>query len=315
MRTFHAYAFGLLRRAAVERGEPPPRLLTGPEQDLVIRELLADRARTAWPEALRPALRTRAFAAQLRDLLLRAAERGVGPERAGRARGGAPAAPTGRPRPGFLREYVQVLALRDATGRAGLAYDPAELVRAAAGLLRDEPDAAGRPSGGAWPASTSTSWPTPTRPSSTCSHLVAGGGHAPGRVRRPGLLDLRLPGRRPRWGDPIFRTGSGAATAYLTAHLPPQWPAARRDRAGGRPAARTRSATGACPPIPAPPEGVVGGAHVPLGGQRGGLRGAPAARGPPARRGALVADGGAWCARRIWRSPRSSAPCTRPAYR
>ena len=41
VRTFHAYAFGLLRRAAAERGEPSPRLLTGPEQDLIIRELLA----------------------------------------------------------------------------------------------------------------------------------------------------------------------------------------------------------------------------------------------------------------------------------
>src|SRR5256714_7728764 len=41
VRTFQAYAYGLLRRAAVEAGDPPPRLLTGPEQDLVIRELLA----------------------------------------------------------------------------------------------------------------------------------------------------------------------------------------------------------------------------------------------------------------------------------
>ena len=40
VRTFHAYAFGLLRRAAAAAGEPPPRLLTGPEQDVVIRELL-----------------------------------------------------------------------------------------------------------------------------------------------------------------------------------------------------------------------------------------------------------------------------------
>ncbi|MBQ0993395.1 UvrD-helicase domain-containing protein, partial [Micromonospora sp. H61] len=40
VRTFPAYAFGLLRRAAAERGEPSPRLLTGPEQDLIIRELL-----------------------------------------------------------------------------------------------------------------------------------------------------------------------------------------------------------------------------------------------------------------------------------
>ena len=80
VRTFHAYAFGLLRLAAAQRGEPPPRLLTGPEQDLVIRELVADDA-AGWPESLRPALHTRAFAGQLRDLLLRSAERGVDAQR------------------------------------------------------------------------------------------------------------------------------------------------------------------------------------------------------------------------------------------
>jgi superfamily I DNA/RNA helicase/RecB family exonuclease len=148
VRTFPAYAFGLLRRAAAERGEPSPRLLTGPEQDLIIRELLdvvGDEGtddptdRVGWPEQLRPALRTRAFAAQLRDLLQRAAERGVGPvelarlgERLGRADWPAAAR--------FLREYVAVLALRDATSRGSIAYDPAELVRAASGLLADDPE-------------------------------------------------------------------------------------------------------------------------------------------------------------------------------
>jgi superfamily I DNA/RNA helicase/RecB family exonuclease len=145
VRTFHAYAFGLLRRTAAERGEPSPRLLTGPEQDLVIRELLAvagdeeapDDVR--WPEALRPALPTRAFAQQLRDLMQRAAERGVGPAELARlgerlGRDDWPAAAR------FLREYVAVLALRDATTRGSTAYDPAELVRAASGLLADDPE-------------------------------------------------------------------------------------------------------------------------------------------------------------------------------
>jgi len=35
-RTFHSYAFGLLRREAALRGEPAPRLLSGPEQDLLL---------------------------------------------------------------------------------------------------------------------------------------------------------------------------------------------------------------------------------------------------------------------------------------
>ncbi|GAA3350530.1 hypothetical protein GCM10020358_76820 [Amorphoplanes nipponensis] len=92
-----------------------------------------------WPEALRPALPTRAFAQQLRDLMQRAAERGVGPvdlarlgERLGRDDWPAAAR--------FIREYVAVLALRDATTRGSTAYDPAELVRAASGMLADDPE-------------------------------------------------------------------------------------------------------------------------------------------------------------------------------
>ncbi|WFE36770.1 PD-(D/E)XK nuclease family protein [Micromonospora sp. WMMD975] len=144
VRTFPAYAFGLLRRAAAERGEPSPRLLTGPEQDLIIRELLdvvgeePDDDPVGWPADMRPALRTRAFAQQLRDLLMRAAERGVGPvelarlgEKLGRADWPAAAR--------FLREYVAVLALRDVSNRGSVAYDPAELVRAATGMLLDDP--------------------------------------------------------------------------------------------------------------------------------------------------------------------------------
>ncbi|MEV6492062.1 ATP-dependent DNA helicase, partial [Actinoplanes sp. NPDC051633] len=162
VRTFHAYAFGLLRRAAAERGEPSPRLLTGPEQDLIIRELLSiitsadpdqsgpdssgpDPSAAAevddpfgWPPAMRAALPTRAFAQQLRDLMQRAAERGVSPAELARlgerlGRDDWPAAAR------FIRQYVAVLALRDATTRGSTAYDPAELVRAASGLLADDP--------------------------------------------------------------------------------------------------------------------------------------------------------------------------------
>jgi superfamily I DNA/RNA helicase/RecB family exonuclease len=137
VRTFHAYAFALLRRAAVRRGEPAPRLLTGPEQDVVIRDLLAG-APDRWPERLRAALPTRSFAGQLRDLLLRAAERGIDGvglaalgERLGRDDWRAAAA--------FKGEYDEVLALRDATARDAVGYDYAELIRAAVGLLAGDP--------------------------------------------------------------------------------------------------------------------------------------------------------------------------------
>ncbi|WP_431448486.1 UvrD-helicase domain-containing protein, partial [Aeromicrobium sp.] len=81
VRTVHSYAFGVLRLQAALHELPPPRLLSGPEQDVVVRELLAGDVEAgggSWPARLRPALSLPAFAAELRDLLLRAAERGLG---------------------------------------------------------------------------------------------------------------------------------------------------------------------------------------------------------------------------------------------
>ncbi|WP_425546901.1 ATP-dependent helicase [Catellatospora coxensis] len=130
VRTFPAYAFGLLRRSAALLGEPSPRLLSGPEQDLVIRELLPGE-HAAWAERLLPALGTRAFAEQLRDLLLRAAERGIGPaDPLWQRRDDWQAAAR------FLHEYEQIMALRDASTRGSAGYDHAELVRAATTMLR-----------------------------------------------------------------------------------------------------------------------------------------------------------------------------------
>src|SRR5258708_37605039 len=78
--TFHSYAYALVRREFVLDGEEPPVLLSGPEQLLEVRRLLhgeAEDGGRSWPERLRPALGTRGFAAELRDFLLRAAERGL----------------------------------------------------------------------------------------------------------------------------------------------------------------------------------------------------------------------------------------------
>jgi len=77
-RTFHSYAYGLLRADAARRGEPMPRLLSGAEQDLVVRELLrgdVEAGASMWPARLRPALLTRGFAQELRDLVQRIAAR------------------------------------------------------------------------------------------------------------------------------------------------------------------------------------------------------------------------------------------------
>lgn len=87
VRTVHSYAFAVLRRHATAHGNPPPRLLTGSEQDAAIREMLrgdlvdiAAEANPLWPQRLHQALGTTGFADQLRDLMLRATERGYGPE-------------------------------------------------------------------------------------------------------------------------------------------------------------------------------------------------------------------------------------------
>ncbi|HEY6740270.1 MAG TPA: ATP-dependent DNA helicase, partial [Actinopolymorphaceae bacterium] len=133
-RTFHSYAFGLLRRDAVLRGQPTPRLLSGPEQDLMIRELLRgdieEFGSRRWPARLHDALSTRGFAEELRDLLLRAAERGIDHRalaRLGRQHGRDDWIAAAQ----FAEEYAAVTALRP----EGPAYDPAELVRAAVDLL------------------------------------------------------------------------------------------------------------------------------------------------------------------------------------
>ena len=138
-RTFHSYCFGVLRREAARAGEPAPRLIAGPEQDLIVRELLrwevdGDGRSSGWPTELRPALLTRGFAQELRDLLMRCVERGVGPaelDRLGREQD----RPDWRGAARFFDQYTQVTALAE---RA--AYDPAELVRAVADRLADPGD-------------------------------------------------------------------------------------------------------------------------------------------------------------------------------
>ncbi len=82
-RTFHSFAFSVLRSAAIRDGQESPVLLSGAEQDLWIRGLLAgDKADGAlrWPDFLTPALGTDGFARELRDLILRASERNLSPK-------------------------------------------------------------------------------------------------------------------------------------------------------------------------------------------------------------------------------------------
>jgi superfamily I DNA/RNA helicase/RecB family exonuclease len=130
--TFHSYAYALVRREFVLAGDQPPRLLSAPEQLLEIRRMLrgevADGS-AGWPERLRPALPTRGFAEELRDVLMRAAERGLDGKslrQLGRAAGRDDWVAAG----GFLDRYSARFDLAPVP-----AYDYAEIVRIAASLL------------------------------------------------------------------------------------------------------------------------------------------------------------------------------------
>jgi superfamily I DNA/RNA helicase/RecB family exonuclease len=130
--TFHSYAYALVRREFTAAGDEPPTLLPGPEQLLEVRRLLRGEAEDGganWPEEVRPALGTRGFAAELRDFLLRAAERGLdGNSLAGLGaqRGRDDWVAAGR----FLDSYAARFDLAPVP-----AYDYAEIVRIAGALL------------------------------------------------------------------------------------------------------------------------------------------------------------------------------------
>ncbi len=136
-RTFHSYAFGLVRRAAVLAGDPPPRLLSGSEQDVTLRELLAGRLADQvddWPAELSAAVHTKAFVDELRDLLMRAIERDVSPHQLidlGRQHRRPDWVVAAR----VLQEYLDVTALK-----APGAFDAAELIQRANAELRHNPE-------------------------------------------------------------------------------------------------------------------------------------------------------------------------------
>lgn len=147
VRSVHSYAFGVLRLAAQRAGDPPPRLITGAEQDGVIRELLAgdlEDGAAAWPAQLHGALGTAGFATELRDLLARCTERGVDPlwlQRLGRSAGRPEWTAAGR----FAQQYEQVMLLRSAVGTAAPqatvpALGAAELVGAALEAFGADPE-------------------------------------------------------------------------------------------------------------------------------------------------------------------------------
>ena len=142
-RAWAAYAFDLLKRAQT-RGllsgvEGNLKLLSGPEQDVIIGELLANHAEgiapgPAWPDSLREALPTRGFRHEIRDFFDRMAEYDLTAEDVQ-----ALARDYNRPIWAALAqlhtEYRAVRALR-----AKNAYDPAVLINDACRLLLRNPE-------------------------------------------------------------------------------------------------------------------------------------------------------------------------------
>jgi superfamily I DNA/RNA helicase/RecB family exonuclease len=139
-RTPHSYAFGLLRRSRVLDGDPPPRLISGPEQDRILAELLEGHAEgfgvvPRWPASVGDDIRAlRGFRDELRELLMRAVERGLTPaDLAGLAR--QQSRPEWFAAAQMLAEYLDVTALSTPG-----AYDPAGIVDAATVVLTGDPE-------------------------------------------------------------------------------------------------------------------------------------------------------------------------------
>ncbi|WP_302061801.1 ATP-dependent DNA helicase [Streptomyces sp. A3M-1-3] len=137
--TFHSFCYALVRaHQDSDLFADPLRLLSGPEQDVAVRELLAGQLELQhirWPDELRACLTTRGFADEVRAVLARSRELGLGPDALG-----AFAARTGRPdweaAATFLAEYLDTLDLQGV-------LDYAELVHRAV-LLAERPEVAQR---------------------------------------------------------------------------------------------------------------------------------------------------------------------------
>jgi len=141
-RTFHSLAFSILKMKA-EKSDPEPILLSGPEQESYIKELLKgdiEDGYREWPEDLYAALTTNGFARELRDLILRASERGIGPaqlEQLGVSEGEKYWFAAAR----FWQRYVNSMVMREISASdAKMRIDPSELVSRATQHLHNNPD-------------------------------------------------------------------------------------------------------------------------------------------------------------------------------
>jgi len=149
-RTVASTAFAILSAEAHMLGEPPPSLVSGAEQDVVLRELLEGHvngraARIAWGRALPDeAALLPGFREELRNLLMRAAEADLSADEL-RALGRAHGRGEWVAAADLYAEYEGVMALRSTPGDQGGRYDPATIVARAADALAAWPEGSAAP--------------------------------------------------------------------------------------------------------------------------------------------------------------------------
>ncbi|WP_296667923.1 UvrD-helicase domain-containing protein, partial [Demequina sp.] len=140
VRTAASTAHAILTAQATALGEPAPVLVTGAEQDQILRELLEGHSRGLgaapdWAGVVPPeATRLAGFRAELRDVLMRASEGALTPADLGHL-----GVRTGRPEwvaaARVMDEYDAILGWRSVTQDQGPRYDPAAVVAHAAHVL------------------------------------------------------------------------------------------------------------------------------------------------------------------------------------
>jgi superfamily I DNA/RNA helicase/CRISPR/Cas system-associated exonuclease Cas4 (RecB family) len=140
-RTFHSLAFSILKMKA--KNDPDPILLSGPEQENYIRELLQGDivdGYKEWPADLHKALTTGGFARELRDLILRASERGIDADQLAQL-GAQEGEKYWQAAAAFWKRYSNSMIMREISAQdAKLRIDPSELVSRASIHLRKNPE-------------------------------------------------------------------------------------------------------------------------------------------------------------------------------
>ena len=140
-RTFHSLAFSILKMKASPNSSDPI-LMSGPEQEFFIRDLLdgdIDLGKNYWPPDLERALSTHGFVRELRDLILRASERNLSPDQL-RDLGREYGEKYWESAAIFWKQYLDVMDLQaDSAGDAKRRIDPSQIVIESYHHLKENP--------------------------------------------------------------------------------------------------------------------------------------------------------------------------------